>query len=83
MEAHEQAELEKVMRQSLAKTRNLTKDRRIVKAGAAGVQYCKSRGLNAGVVNLFDEKGDITPLTGDRALTYLMAGMASELVESL
>lgn len=81
MEAHEQAELEKVMRQSLAKYRHLTKDKRIVKAGAAGVQYCKSKGLTSIEVGLFDEKGNITPLRGDEALSYMMVGMASELVE--
>jgi len=83
MEAHEQAELEKVMKQSLARTRSLTKDKRIIKAGKAGIQYCKSNGFDAGIaLNLFDEKGTITPLTGDKALAYLMTGMASELLDA-
>jgi len=83
MEAHEQAELEQVMKQSLARTRSLAKDRRIVKAGAAGVQYCKSKGLTVGAaLNVFDEKGTVTPLTGDRALMYMVAGVASELLDA-
>jgi hypothetical protein len=83
MEVHEQAELERVMKQSLAGTRSLAKDKRIVKAGRAGMQYCKSNGFDAGVaLNLFDEKGTITPLTGDKALAYLIAGVAFELLDA-
>jgi len=82
MKVHEQKELEKIMRQSLAETQGLPKDKRVIKAGIVGSTYCKSKKLRFyDVLNIFDEKGNITTLTGDKALSYLIAGMAVGLVE--
>jgi hypothetical protein len=82
MQTHEQIELKKAMRQSFDNVQELPKDERIKKAATDGANYCKAKGLNVrSVIGIIDDDGNIAQVTGDRALSYIMAGLAVELFD--